>query len=183
MILKLTREKGVTFTSLTSSSKAYEIYKKLGFSDFETGSRIIYRFPSVSGYRYAVYTDDGALCRYLSSSDLKIFNNHRAFDCTHVVIVHEKEYCYLIVTVKKSRAKIHYVSFPEFFASHIIYLRNKILSLLGVSSLQVDERYLQGRSVFFSRKKVLSRPRQYKSEFLKSEDINALYSEFIVLSL
>ena len=54
---------------------------------------------------------------------------------------------------------------------------------MKVAGLMLDERLLQGEKVFPSMYFKLPHPRVYKSDTLKKEEVDLLYSEYQVLNL
>ena len=122
-----------------------------------------------------------------NNGTLKIFNDHRSLNCSHILICGPKGMCYLIGarTIKKNipLVHIHYISDHRFFSSHINSLSGRLCWQMKVFGILVDERQLHGETVFPSIRLSLPYPRVYKSDTLKSKDIDLLYSEYQILNL
>ncbi len=181
LLLPILRDKSVTLTSLTSSPEAYEVYKKLGFSDLDTGARVIYRAPPLLPKRYRLYRGSEILER-LDPPLQQLYRDHAGLDLEHCLVEGYGARCYLVLERKRGRAHLHFISEPDWFRDHIGGFRYQLLAALGMKTLQLDERLLQGKKIFLSRRKVFEQPKQYRSANLACEDIDALYSELAVLA-
>ena len=80
-------------------------------------------------------------------------------------------------------AQIHFISDLNCFKENVASLIIKLCIKLKVLIVMVDERYLNGVSMLFSTRMKLPQPRIFKSESLKGEDIDSLYSELVVLNI
>ena len=89
-----------------------------------------------------------------------------------------KDICYLVGarTNKKSIPfmHIHYISDHRVFLSHISAVSGRLCWQAKVAGLLVDERLLLGETIFPSIHFSLPNPRVYKSDTLKSKDIDLL---------
>jgi hypothetical protein len=181
LLLPILRDKSVTLTSLTSSPEAYAVYKKLGFKDLDSSARVIYRFPPLLPGRCRLYRGSEAAAR-LDPSLQQIYRDHANLDLEHCVVEGHGGSCYLVAELKRGRAHLHFVSEPRWFRDHVSAFRYQLLSALGVKTLQLDERFLQQKMIFPSRRKVFDQPKQLRSTALVAGDIDALYSELVVLA-
>ncbi len=181
LLMPLLRDKSVTLTSLTSSHEAYAVYKKLGFQDLDAGARVVYRFPPLWPSRYRLYRGAQALSR-LDDAMAKIYRDHSGLDLEHCRVEGKDGGCYLVLEKKRGRAHVHFISDPAWFRRHLGGFRYRLLSALGMKTLQVDERFLQQQRIFFSRRKVFDQPKQIRSRQLGGDSIDALYSELVVLA-
>ena len=80
-------------------------------------------------------------------------------------------------------AHIHYISDHKNFVCHIVRLSGRLCWRMKVAGLMLDERLLQGGKVSPSMYLKLPYPRVYKSDTLKKEEVDLLYSEYQVLNL
>ena len=178
-----------TITALTCNAGTHFITKKLGFVDLEVGRRIILPLPIPLNLKPStkIIFNPSEIKEKLKGETLKIFYDHRSLNCFHIMICGPKGMCYLIGarTIKKNipLAHIHYISDHRFFSSHINSLSGRLCWQIKVFGILVDERQLHGETVFPSIRLSLPHPRVYKSDTLKSKDIDLLYSEYQILNL
>lgn len=178
-----------TITVLTCNAGTHLITKKLGFVDLEKGQRIIFPLPFFLNFKpsHKIICDLPEIEKNLKGETLKILNDHRNLNCFHIMIQNPKGHCYLIGsrTIKKNIpfAHIHYISDSRFFSSHINSVSGRICWRMKVFGILVDERQLHGENIFPSIYRGLPYPRVYKSDTLKSEDVDLLYSEYQILNL
>ena len=180
LLLPLLRDKRFIITSFTSNDESYQVYNKLKFKDLEVEARVIYRFPHWRSGAYRLHWDD-ALEALLDARELGHFRHHQFAGLRHCLIQHESHSCYLVIELKRGRGHIHYASAPGWLAEHLAACRWPLMGVLGVRTLQLDERFLGGVGLWPSRRKTLSHPRQYRGA-LAPGDIDALYSELLVLA-
>jgi len=178
-----------TITVLTCNAGTYFITKKLGFIDLELGQRVILPLPFLpkSKPSTSIIFDHSEIEKQLKGEMLKIYHDHRNLNCFHILICGPKEICYLVGarTIKKNipLAHIHYISDHQVFSSHISAVSGRLCWQIKVIGLLVDERLLQRETIFPSIHFSLTHPRVYKSNTLKSSDIDLLYSEYQILNL
>ena len=178
-----------TITVLTCNSGTYFITKKLGFIDLEIGQRVILPLPFLPKSKPStnIIFDHAEIEKQLKGETLKIYHDHRNLNCFHILICGTKGICYLVGarTIKKNipLAHIHYVSDHRVFSSHISAVSGRLWWQIKVIGLLVDERLLQRETIFPSIHFSLTHPRVYKSNTLKSSDIDLLYSEYQILNL
>jgi hypothetical protein len=178
-----------TITVLTCNIGTHFIMNKLGFVDLEVGQRIIFPIPISLKFKSStkIIFDLSEIEKKLKGEELKIFNDHRGLNCFHVMICSPEGECYLIGsrTIKKNIpfAHVHYISDHRFFSSHINSISGRICWRMRVLGILVDERQLHGETISPSIYFNLPYPRVYKSDTLKSEDIDLLYSEYQILNL
>ena len=178
-----------TITVLTCNAGTHFIMKKLGFLDLEIGQRIIFPIPLSLKFKPSIKIifNLSEIESRLKGEKLKIFNDHRNLNCFHVMISGPEGECYFIGsrTIKKSIpfAHVHYISDHLFFSSHINSISVRICWRMKVLGVLVDERQLHGETIFPSIYFNLPQSRVFKSDTLKSEDIDLLYSEYQILNL
>ena len=178
-----------TITVLTCNSGTYFITKKLGFIDLEIGQRVILPLPFLPKSKPStnIIFNHSEIEKQLKGETLKIYHDHRHLNCFHILIYGPKHICYLVGarTIKKNipLAHIHYISDHRVFSSHISAVSGHLCWKIKVGGLLVDERLLQGETIFPSIHFSLPNPRVYKSDTLKSSDIDLLYSEYQILNL
>ena len=178
-----------TITVLTCNANSYYITKKLGFTDLEFGQRVILpipRFPALISTN-SIMINDPEIEQKLEGVPLKIYRDHQGLKCFHIIINSPQGMCYLVGTrtykKKLPLAHIHYISDHKNFVYHIVRLSGRLCWRMKVAGFMLDERLLQGEKVFPSMYLKLPYPRVYKSDMLKKEEVDLLYSEYQVLNL
>ena len=180
LLMPFLRQKDTILTSLTSSPEAYKVYKKLGFKDLDSSARVLYPVPSLKR-AYGLVTSEEKISELLSGQDKKSFDDHKELDVWQVVIQKGSEICYLMGTRRLGRGHIQKVGNIELFRESIAAVSRKICKEIEVKSLQVDERYLDGKKINFSRKKAFSQPKQVKGKVDYSK-VDGAYSELVILA-
>jgi len=189
LLLQLLKLKEYTVTNFTPDETTYVASKKLGFKDFETHFRILIPFPTLKALRadYSIVDGRGVVKQFLKDNCRQIYNDHLFFDCLHLWIKTRTGGFYMVLTkvLKKGipAAQIHFISDLNCFKENVASLIIKLCIKLKVLIVMVDERYLNGVSMLFSTRMKLPQPRIFKSESLKGEDIDSLYSELVVLNI
>jgi|TARA_Y100000310_G_scaffold222862_1_gene224661 hypothetical protein len=189
LLLQLLKLKEYTVTNFTPDETTYVASKKLGFKEFETHSRILVPFPSLKALcgDCSIVDNKGAIKQFLKDDCRQIYNDHLFFDCIHLWIKTRTGGFYMILTkvLKKGvpAAQIHFISDLSYFKKIVESLTIKLCMKLKVLIVMIDERYLKGVSILFSARVKLPQPRIFKSESLKGEDIDSLYSELVVLNI
>jgi acetoacetyl-CoA synthetase len=187
LLLELLKLKDYTITNFTASRSVSVILQKIGFTPIETQPQLLLPVPSFSLNKgaYLCEFDREAIGEKLCETDFKIFEDHLAFNCTHILISSGRDYCYLIVRrIKRRRlafAKVHYLSNVELFIKAQDSLRVKICLKLKVAGLLVAERYLKGHQLKYGRKFPTEYGAFYKSTKIRPDQIDTLYSEMILL--
>ena len=189
LLLPLLTLREHTVTIFSPNKATYVASKKLGFEDFETHIRLISPFSGIRGFfeNCSIVENKRFISRFLDEECLKIYRDHLPFRCSHLLIKTKYGTFYLITTrvTKKNIpvAQIHYVSDLEVFFKSIEALKLKICLRLKVFALLIDERFMRGNTISFSLRMKLPHPRIFKSDLLKEDAIDSLYSELVILNL
>ena len=189
LLLQLLKLKTHTITIFTPNKATYLASKKLGFVDFETHSRVFIPFPTLKCLQTDCFIveDKEEVKKFLNQKYLKIYNDHLSFNCIHLWVKTKTNNFYIILTkvFKKGipAARIHFVSDLNSFKQTLELLTIKLCLKLRVLIVIIDDRYVKNINIPLSKRIKLPQPRVFKSEVLKSEDIDSLYSELAVLNL
>ena len=189
LLLPLLTLKGYTTTIFSPNNATYIASKKLGFKDLETHIRLIFPFTVMRRFfnNCSIFEDNELLSNILDQQHLKIHYDHLSFSCRQLFIKTKYGSFYLVATrvVKKKIpvAYIHFISDLSIFLKSIENIKLKVCVRLKVFLMLVDERFMRGSKVAFSKKIKLSQPKVFKSDSLKKDEIDSLYSELIVLNL
>lgn len=182
MVLSLLRKKKIILTSFSSNDVTYELYKKLGFKDGNHGRRIVYPFFSVKSGDYQLI-NDVKMIQEMLQYDKSTFQDHCHLGNNYILVKHKDEQCLLMGVTRKKRFKLYYASNPSFLQQHLKHVRNKLMSLLAVNSMQIDEQLLNGVSLLFSRKVIKGNPYQYKTANEVFSFATPIYSEVFLLNM
>jgi len=177
-----------TLTNFTPSPEVYKILKALGFKELEDNIQI---FPLVanlkSGRKIHIISEVKLIKDILIDRDQKILTEQQSYCTQHLVAQTEQGYCY-VVFKRVKRKKIYF--------NHILYISNlslfekalnKILAKMFMINFApltlIDSRLLQGKKIGWSRTWKIEHPRLYRSNHLNKEDVDNLYSEFVLLPI
>ena len=181
-------QKGFTFTDLSPSGAVIPLNERLKFQHLNTATAIIPalplpRWPS----RIRISTDRTEIERTLSGKQLQLYRDHaRAAAANHVLLTSGQEVCYVIYRRDRRKnlpvfASILYVSNPDLFATAAPELARYLLFRDGILAILAELRIVihRPKSSF-----MLSSPRRkmFKSDRLKPEDIDDLYSELVCVA-
>ncbi len=183
MILSLVRNKNIVLTSFSSNNVTYEVYKKLGFKDGNKTKRLVYPWPSLCARQYTLLTDIQDIEQNLNSENRKVFDDHKAFGNTYILIQHKDQQCLLMAVRHKIIFKLYYASDRDFMCQHFKHFRNKLMLQYKVKKMQVDEHLLKGRFVWFSRRVNWGNPYQYKTTMESLPSPSPEYSEIFLLNM
>jgi hypothetical protein len=176
-----------TITNFTPSNNVTMILKRLGFMAMGTSLRILFPFPDepLPDSRYHSTFDLEEISQKLNPADRTILSDHLRFNCRHVLVIGANDYCYLVLKNTKFQqlqfARVHYVSHPDVLLKAIDSVRTRICRQLKVAALIVDERYIGGETIRYSRPCPVQHESYFKSKSLGKTDVDTLYSELILL--
>jgi hypothetical protein len=190
LFLEIREIEGYILTNLTPSKEVYSICKSLGFLDLEEKIKILPTLPSWKGIfstgdRFVSVPEK--IMTYLSKNDIQIFKDHMQAICKALLYVNGNDYCLIFYkTVRRKGLPFNHI----LFISNInlfMTSKNKILIKLCVLEKHIfhliDSRILGEDFKGFAWDYSLPRPRQFKSDKLRKEDIDNLYSEFVLLPI
>ena len=183
MILPLVRNKNIILTSFSSNDVTYEVYKKLGFNDGNQSKRLVYRWPSLRGSQYRIHSDLQSIEQSINAENRTVFDAHKAFGNTYILIQYQEQQCLLMGVMGKNVFKLYYASDRDFMCQHFKHFRNRLMALLKVKKMQVDEHLLKGGFVWFSRRVNWGNPYQYKTSLEHLPSPSPEYSEIFLLNM
>ena len=171
------------YSILTVSKKRVEKLNGLGFTHLDNTR---YVFPGLSAEpssEFAVLTDPQSIVSYLSTHQHKLLQDHKTYECRHLLIHNTEESCYLIVKdfLHKDRycTEILYASDYDFIGRHPQQIQQSVV-VDERSSVSLDSRFL-GTPPPGVVIEPLPTPRYYISQHRESRDFDALYSEVVLL--
>jgi hypothetical protein len=187
-ILKL---KKYNLTDLTPSRAVYRIEKRLGFSELDSRMNMLLPYEvfkkSNRANKFCCTNDKRLVEKELNDRELKLFHDHRRYECGHVIAYDNNNYCYILYTrVKNSRIPycyIQHISNLDMFSKYSGPIRFEIAKAGKTPFILVDSRLVQEALLPFSFSLPFRAPKLYKSASLRPEQIDNLYSEAVLLNL
>ncbi len=179
------RRRDLTYPVVSPIARVAKILKHFDFQELETHYRVVYPAMTLRPLRSGPSISVGDIASLLSPDQMKIYEDHRKFPCTHAVLEHDGRRCYMVL-VRKSRrfnssARIDYLSDQSLFRSCINRIAGQLCRKLRVTSISVPDRFLGETTVPFSKRRPLKVPFMYRSSSLSPADIDSLYSESVVM--
>lgn len=183
LIRAMLAQRGYTFTDLSPSGNVVRLNERLRFTSLDTSTAAVPNLPWPIPSRGITVTSDLAeIGRTLTGRDLQIFRDHAdAAAARHVMITERGETCYLIL--RRDRRKrlpvfgsILYISNPEVFrraarrVSRHLLVRHRVLVTLA-------ELRIVGTRPPTSVMLRTARPKMFKSDHVRSDQVDYLYSE------
>lgn len=182
--------KDYTITNLTGMPALYNLFKKLGFKDLGLYRFIFPPLPPVrliGGRKCHVIEDPNVIDKLLSENELIIFRDHINYECIHLIIESSIGNCYVVATRVLRRGLpfiyIHYINNIHVLKENIYRVILQILMKYKSLGIIIDERLLKGHKFALAIKNEVPNFKVYKSLSLNPEDIDNLYTEFILLNL
>ncbi|MEU2548123.1 GNAT family N-acetyltransferase [Streptomyces roseolus] len=191
LFLPVTSLRKVTLVNYTPTQAVYDISKKFGWEDLETGVRQFLPVPTPRslGRGFRVETRKHVIAQHLDEADRRIFLDHADLRCRHFLITRKDSSEYLYVILKKLRlgrfvpfGRLLYVSDKPMFLEALDHLRIRWCLRLGLAFTVIDDAELAGTAAAgkppaFTRLVTRAVPSQFKSKTLEPEDMRpALYS-------
>ena len=182
MLLPLLRNKNLLLTSFSSNDVTYAVYNKLGFKDANVQKRIVYPFPFFQSDKYELLTDSEQISDAISDQYKAVFNDHKKFSNSTVLIKYRDEQCLLMGVNREQLFRLFYVSDKAFLQKHLKFFRHQLMVQLQVTQIHIDEDLLDGSFLFLSRKVTWGKPYQFKSN-LDGLSPSPEYSEIFLLNM
>ena len=122
---------------------------------------------------------------------MRFFRDHQLPYNRHVLLRTPAGDCYLMMnrTLKTIRgnlrlpfARVHHIGAPDIFARHLEKLVLRIVAVLKVVAIIVDDRMLHGVPRHSFMRPGGERKAAFRSEGLAAEDIDGLYTEAVLLN-
>ncbi len=171
------------YSILTVSKKRVEKLNGLGFTHLDNTRYVLPGLPEEPCGQFSTLTDPDGIASYLPIHQRKLLQDHRAYECRHLLIHNAEESCYLIVKDFLHRdhycTEILYASDYGFIGRHPQQIQ-QFVTVNERSSVSLDSRFLDAPppgAIIES----LPTPRYYISEYREPRDFDALYSEVVLL--
>lgn len=192
MLLRpLLKLEGYTITHFTPCDKVRALSKRLGFDEISVQLRVLLPWGA-SPRRWddaeeALTYDLDEIAKRLTESDRRIFDDHQPYGCGHVLVRDGDATCYLLYTVvvrhRLPYVHIHYISNRDLFAECETTIRSSLLRRHKVRFVALDARLVQDMKFPASFDFWAPANGLYKSDSLRPEQIDNLYSDIVFLKL
>jgi hypothetical protein len=195
LLYPLLELKDHTIISFTPTPGAYKVETKLFKLKVLDGAEVILpvlpKLPLGRKKKLKILTRnrhaDDAILQHLTEEEKRIFQDHAAFDSTHVVVLAEQGTLYLILRRVYKRhmpfVKLYYVNHLPLFQNNLEELRFRLPLAVKTCGIVVDSRFLSDKQVPLKKTKSFYLPMLYKSDRLQPHEVDYLYSEFFLLGL
>lgn len=189
LLKALLSQSGYHFTDLSPSGSVVGINRRLGFRHLDVSTRWIPHLPRPTWPDGGeIITDPVRIEACLTGRDLRLFRDHAETQASHHAVLRRgAEVCYVIFRHEQWKrlsrfASLLYVSNPRLldemtgrFVSHMLLRR-------GIVATLAEERVSGGWAPLPSLRVRPLRPRMFRSDSLRPEDIDYLYSEMTCLA-
>jgi hypothetical protein len=182
LLRALLRQKGYHFTDLSPSYNVRALNARLGFAALDTSTVVVPNLPwPVRSRGVRVVSDRREIEKVLRGRDLSIYLDHTcAAAAHHVVVTRGAETCHVIFRRVRRKnmplfASLTYVGNQDLFRATAPCFFRHLLLRHGIPATLVETHVVGGR---FARSAAVSpRPKMYRSDSLRRDQIDYLYSE------
>lgn len=192
MMMPIMKLKNHTVVDLSASETVVKLSSRLGFQYLDQTIDVL--LPDLrpahhpSGETVHFYSGNEIASLQLSSADKKVFEDHSPYkNCRQLVVFANQEYCHLTYTRSADLGipfvHIQSVSNVDLFLRYQSQIRRRIVRESRVPLIAIDARLRSPQQLPFSIQMPMKSPRLYRSETLRREQVDNLYSEYIVLNL
>ncbi len=179
----LLKMKDYVITSFTTIPDAYIVWKRFGFKDLGQHSKIFFPLPFFNS-KLTSKKNDGIDTTLLPLSQKRILDDNICDFISFMNFSNQDENCLIAYKIKQIRklpiAYIAYISNPEFLKKNIRSIIFKICLKNKVVGAYFEEFYCEGIDYSLIYNTGRPCPNVYKSEKLLPQDIDFLYSEFVL---
>jgi hypothetical protein len=180
-----------TLTCHTAIPTIYPLYLRFGFKNLETKWIVLLPVPAPwwphRWFRGRITTNPDVIATQLRGVQREFFVHLRSADCEQMLITYRGAVCHVVYTRTKGRryhfSRIHHVSNREIFSACLGHIRWRMALANRTLLLAMDERLYEGERPRLSRETNLAQVAVYRSETLRPEQIDNLYSEVTLLGL
>jgi hypothetical protein len=193
LLSKVVDQHDVTVTALSPAPHVLPILQMLRFETLDTSERIIVPSPlPTSSRKVAILTDQASIEGALDADSLTIMRHHTLPYNKHLLVLAPEGSCYVLMNrsyktiagnIRVPMGRVHHVSSPDVFIRYVDRVILAAVTRLRVAALVVNERTLGGRRIWHSiRRPGGPRMGAFRSDELRPDDIDGLYSEAVLLN-
>jgi hypothetical protein len=185
LLKALLAQEGYHFTDLSPSGNVVPLNRRLKFRELDTATVLVpsLPWPSVPG-RTRISSDPRVIEAGLSGADLQLYRDHTGAPAArHLLLTHRGRSCYVMFRKVRRKdlplfAAILYVGDREVFRHGARPLSRYLLMRHGVLATLAELRIV-GRRPWPAMMLGTPRPKMYRSDGLRPEQIDDLYSELV----
>jgi hypothetical protein len=178
-----------TLLNLSPNPFTLAVFRRMGFDDLEDRLTIVPPVvPELAPKGYTLLRGHDAIRQVLKGDDLRIFDDHAGYACTHLVFVGPEGYSYVVAARTKLRriptTYIYYRSNPELFRSLVNPMQRAFARLHRTAFSVIDTRLTADVPLRGCPTYRLAQPRLYRPAARsrrRRAAIDALYTELVVL--
>jgi hypothetical protein len=182
LLRALLRQKGYHFTDLSPSANVRALNARLGFGALDTSTVVVPNLPwPVRSWGVRVISERREIEKALRGRDLSIYLDHAdAAAAHHVVVTRGADTCHVIFRRVRRKnmpffASLTYVGNQDLFRAAASCFFGHLLLRHGIPATLVETHVVGGR--FKWSVAVSPRPKMYRSDSLRQDQIDYLYSE------
>jgi hypothetical protein len=179
---------GYHFTDLSPSGNVVRLNTKLNFQMLDTATALIPNLPWPAGAeKTRVVSDPQLIESMLSGSDLEIYRDHaRAAAAHHLMVWQGAETCYIMFRRDRRKnmplfASLLHIGNPRLFHHALRDISRHLLLRFGILALLAEIRVVGFRPPL-SVMVPAARPKMYRSDRLRADQVDYLYSELTCLA-
>jgi len=178
-----------TLTYFSASPATRHAFEGLGFQYLDFDARIFSPHPMLFRVtpqsEYSVLTDPDAIAPLLGDTDRKLLEDHRPYACGHLLVRHSRDgrSCYCIhTTITRNSLRfshIQYLSDAAVFLEAVDAVGNRLFDRRKTIFMKVDSRLLGRHHAVHSIPLKIDAPRMYRSDHLRPDQVDNLYTELV----
>jgi acetoacetyl-CoA synthetase len=190
LVAAAVRDEGITYTTLTPAPVTQRVMEALGFATLE---RHMLLFPpglnAKTLWRSRVHIDlnDQTVRASLGQAERRIYDDHASYDCLHMTARDAGGTAYLVVNRRLQRVRsaqiplsqILYCSAPDVLARNLERIKLAIMWQHKTFGIAINERLFPKAPRAIRRENIA----QYRSPVFTPNELDLLYSEFVLLDL
>ena len=189
LLLPVLALKDHTFLNLSPTPFTLAVFRRMGFRDLEDRLVLIPPiYPQRTPREYRLIEDHATIDGILEGEDRQVFRDHRRYPCTHLLFAGRHDYSYVVAGKTRLRrvptSFVYYRSNPDLFRRLAGPTARALLTAQRTLLSVIDARLCADAPLRGCPTYQLHQPRLYRPATTSSrrrEDIDTLYSEFVLL--
>ncbi len=188
LLFQVLKLKEYTVTNFTGNRVA-PILQRFGFKPLDQTYQILIPVPKLGGIGCGckLLTRPDQLSNALTGQDRLIYEDHQGLAYHHIALKSQAGLSYMVVNRIKKRGlpvlQLHYLSNVDNFRQHIQHLLPGVCWHFKTVGLLVGDHFLHGYQFPWTIKEPQRQLRLFRSDRVKQEEMDTLYSELEVLNL
>ena len=192
LVAAAVRDERITYTSLTPAPPTQRVLKALGFAILDR--RMLLFPPGLNAEtlwqsRVDIDVNDRTVRASLGQAERRIYDDHASYDCLHMTARDAGGTAYLVVKVKRRLHRVRsagipvsqilYCSAPDVLARNLERIKLAIMWQQKTFGIAMNERLFPKAPRAIRRKNIA----QYRSPGFTPNELDLLYSEFVLLDI